>query len=146
MIEVKSIYIKDASFESPHTPKILDLQWNPNVDIDMHSINGKIEEADNLYESILQITVTAKHEETTIFMVEVEQAGVFQISELSGEELNKALQVDCPNILFPYAREAISSIVSRGGFPQLLLAPINFKSIYLQKNYAKKERMTGKPH
>ena len=79
-------------------------------------------------------------------MVEVEQAGVFQISELSGEELNKALQVDCPNILFPYAREAISSIVSRGGFPQLLLAPINFKSIYIQKNYAKKERMTGKPH
>ena len=146
MIEVKHIYIKDASFESPHTPKILELQWNPNVDINLHSIHAKIEDEDNLYESILQITVTAKHEETTIFMAEVEQAGVFQISEISGEELNKALQVECPNILFPYVREAISSMVTKGGFPQLLLAPINFESIYIQKHYAKKEQMTGKPH
>ena len=145
MIEIKHIYIKDASFESPHTPKVLGLQWNPNVDIKLHSLNAKMEE-DNLYESILQITVTAKHEETTIFMAEVEQAGVFKISELGEEELDKTLQVECPNILFPYAREAISNMVSKGGFPQLLMAPINFENIYIQKNYAKSERMTSKPH
>lgn len=145
MIEIKYIYVKDASFESPHTPQILEQQWNPNVDIKLHSLNAKIEEND-LYESILQVTVTAKNEETTIFVAEVEQAGVFQIAELDGEELDKTLQVECPNILFAYAREAISSMVSKGGFPQLLMAPINFESIYIQKHYAKKEQMTSKPH
>ena len=145
MIEVKHIYIKDISFESPHTPKVLESQWNPNVDIKLHSLNTKVE-GDNLYESVLQVTVTAKHDETTIFMVEVEQAGLFQITELSGEELDKTLQVECPNILFPYAREAISGMVSKGGFPQLLMAPINFESIYIQKHYAKNEQVTSKPH
>ena len=145
MIEVKHIYIKDASFESPHAPKILETQWNPNVDIKLHSLNAKLDD-DDLYESILQVTVTAKHEDSTIFMAEVEQAGVFQISEFVGEELDKILQVECPNILFPYAREAISSLVSKGGFPQLLMAPINFEHIYIQKHHAKNERMTSKPH
>ena len=146
MIEIKHIYVKDSSFESPHTPEILDAQWNPNVDIKLHSLNTKMEGDDDLYESVLHVTVTAKHDETTIFIVEIEQAGMFQISELMGEELDKALQVECPNILFPYAREAISSMVSKGGFPQLLMAPINFESIYIQKNYAKNERVTSKPH
>ena len=146
MIEIKYIYVKDASFESPHTPQILELQWSPNIDIKLHSLNTKMEEDDDLYESILHVTVTAKHEETTIFMAEIEQAGVFQISELSGEELDKILQVECPNILFPYAREAISNLVSKGGFPQLLMAPINFESIYIQKHYAKNEQVTSKPH
>lgn len=145
MIEVKHIYIKDASFESPHTPKILESQWNPNLDIKLHSLNTKMDE-DDLYESILHITVTAKRDETTIFMVEVEQAGLFHISELVGEELDKTLQVECPNILFPYARETISSMVSKGGFPQLLMAPINFESIYTQKHYAKTEQVMSKPH
>ena len=146
MIEIKHIYIKDASFESPHTPHILESQWNPTVDIKLHSLNTRIEEDDNLYESILHVAVTAKHDETTIFMVEIEQAGVFEISELMDEELDKTLQVECPNILFPYAREAISYMVSKGGFPQLLMAPINFESIYIQKNYAKNEQVTSKPH
>ena len=146
MIEIKYIYIKDASFESPHTPQILESQWNPNIDIKLHSLNTKIEEDDDLYESILHVTVIAKHEETTIFVAEIEQAGVFQISELSDEELDKTLQVECPNILFPYAREAISNMVSKGGFPQLLMAPINFESIYVQKQYAKNEQVTSKPH
>ena len=145
MIEVRNIYIKDASFESPHTPKILEFQWDPNVDIKLHSLNEKMEE-NNVYESILRITVTAKRDETTIFMAEVEQAGLFQISELVGEELDRTLQVECPNILFPYAREAISNMVSKGGFPQLLMAPINFESIYIQKHYAKNEQVTSKPH
>ena len=145
MIEVKHIYIKDASFESPHTPKVLELQWNPNVDIKLHSLNAKMDEED-LYESVLQVTVTAKHDETTVFMAEVEQAGLFQISELADEELDRTLQVECPNILFPYAREAISNMVSKGGFPQLLMAPINFESIYIQKHHAKQEQITSKPH
>jgi len=145
MIEIKYIYLKDASFESPHTPKILEVHWSPNVDIKLHSMNSKLEE-DDLYESVLQVSVTAKHEETTIFVAEVEQAGVFQISELLEEELDKTLQVECPNILFPYAREAISGLVSKGGFPQLLMAPINFEHIYIQKNHAQNERVTGKPH
>ena len=145
MIEIKHIYIKDVSFESPRTPEILDLQWDPNVDIKLHSQNSKLEESD-LYESVLQITVIAKHEETTIFMAEVEQAGVFQIPILEGEELNKTLQVECPNILFPYARENISSMISKGGFPPLLMASIDFENLYIQKHYAKKEQMTGKPH
>ena len=146
MIEIKYIYVKDASFESPYTPQILESQWNPNIDIKLHSLNTQMEDDDDMYESILHVTVTAKHKETTIFMVEIEQAGVFQISELSGEELDKALQVECPNILFPYAREAISNMVSKGGFPQLLMAPINFESIYIQKHYAENEQMTSKPH
>ena len=146
MIEIKHIYVKDASFESPHTPQILEAQWNPNVDIKLHSLNTKMDDDENLYESVLHITVTAKHDKTTIFMVEIEQAGVFHISELMGEDLDKTLQVECPNILFPYAREAISSMVSKGGFPQLLMAPINFESIYIQKNYAKNEQVTSKPH
>lgn len=144
-IEIKQIYLRDVSFESPHAPEILGQQWQPNIDIKLHSSNRKIDE-DNLYESVLQVTVTAKQNDITVFVVEVEQAGVFEIPNDSNEAVDKALQVECPNILFPFARETITSVISKGGFPQVLMGPINFESIYQQKKFVQDEPVVGKPH
>lgn len=144
-IEIKQLYLKDVSFESPHAPEALNQQWQPNVDIKLHSSNRKLSE-DNLYESVLQVTVTAKQNDITVFVVEVEQAGIFEIPEDGDEWVDKALQVECPNILFPFAREMITSTISKGGFPHILMGPINFESIYQQKKFVQDEPVVGKPH
>ncbi len=126
---IQKIYVKDVSFEAPHAPVIFTEKWAPNIDLQLSSNSQAV--GDNLFEVVLTITATAKLGDKTAFLVEVQQAGVFTIQGV-GENLGPLLGSFCPNILFPYAREAISDLVTRGGFPQLLLAPVNFDALYAQ--------------
>jgi preprotein translocase subunit SecB len=127
---IQKIYIKDISYEAPHTPETFRVEWRPNIDVQLNSDAKGI--AENLYEVVLRITVTAKVGENTAFLVEVHQAGIFGVAGFPPDNLKAILGSYCPNVLFPYAREAISDFVSRGGFPQLLLAPVNFDALYLK--------------
>lgn len=126
---IQRIYTKDLSFESPLTPRIFNNpEWKPEVNIELSVNNEEI--GDNTYEVVLLITVTLKHQKDTVLVCEVKQAGIFTIEGVEGQGLGQLLASYCPNILFPYAREVISDVVVRGGFPQLLLAPVNFDALY----------------
>ena len=125
---IHKIYVKDLSFETPNSPAIFRGEWRPQIDIQLHSEAKRIEP--DLYEVLLTVTVTAKLQERTAFLVEVHQAGVFGIAGVPEGRLGPMLGSFCPNLLFPYARETVSDLVTRGGFPQLLLAPVNFDALY----------------
>ncbi|HEB63581.1 MAG TPA: protein-export chaperone SecB [Gammaproteobacteria bacterium] len=131
---VQNIYTKDISFESPNSPHIFREQMNLNINLQVS--NNATVLAENIHEVVLSITVTAKlgekEDAKTAYLVEIQQAGIFQITGFSQQELGAMVGSYCPNLLFPYAREAISSMVSKGGFPQLLLAPLNFDALYEQ--------------
>lgn len=128
---LQRIYTKDVSFESPSTPKIFRQNWQPNVNVDLNTKSSRIDEEGN-FEVVLTLTVTAKIEEDTAFLVEVQQAGIFYMVGIEGEPLRQVLATVGPNILFPYARENIDSLVIKGGFPALMLAPVNFDALYRQ--------------
>ncbi|MFZ0254134.1 MAG: protein-export chaperone SecB [Gammaproteobacteria bacterium] len=125
---IHKIYVKDLSFETPNSPAIFRNEWRPQVDIQLHSEAKRIEP--DLYEVVLSVTVTSKLQETTAFLVEVHQAGIFGIAGVPEGHLGPMLSSFCPNLLFPYARETVSDLVARGGFPQFLLAPVNFDALY----------------
>ena len=128
---IQRIYVKDSSFEAPEAPAIFREQWEPKVNIDLHTSSSIIE--GTVYEVILGVTVTVKIKEKAAFLAEVKQAGIFSIGEFPEDQRKQLLGSFCPNILFPYAREALTSMVTRGGFPQLYLAPINFDAVYQQQ-------------
>lgn len=128
---IQRIYVKDLSFETPNTPAVFQQQWEPELNLDLNTQSTKLEE--NIYEVVLTVTVTVSNKETTAFLVEVKQAGIFTIQGAQGPQLDHLLGSFCPGILYPYAREAITSQVLRGSFPQLVLAPINFDALYMQK-------------
>jgi preprotein translocase subunit SecB len=128
---MQRIYTKDISFESPATPAVFKKQWQPKVNVDLNTKSDKIDEQGN-FEVVLTITITAKVDEDTAFLVEVQQAGIFLISGFEGEELRRILGTAAPNILFPYARESIDSLCVKGGFPPVMLAPVNFDALYQQ--------------
>ena len=127
---IEKIYLKDVSFESPAAPAIFTEDWSPEINMDLNTQAKPLE--NDFYEVELNITVTAKNNDATGFLVEIKQCGIFSISGMDEANLNGMLGSFCPNVLFPYAREAISDLVSKGGFPQLLLAPVNFDAIYAQ--------------
>ncbi len=127
---LQRIYVKDISFESPNAPEIFQGEWKPQVNLDLNTGNKKL--TDNQYEVVVSVTVTAKIGEKTAFIVEVQQAGVFMIEGIEGPQLGQTLGAFCPNILFPYAREAIDNMINRGSFPSLMLAPVNFDAIYAE--------------
>jgi preprotein translocase subunit SecB len=128
---LQRIYTKDVSFESPKSPEAFLKQWKPQINLELNTRHSLISE-DN-YEVVLSITVTAKNEaEEIVYLAEIKQAGVFLIKGLAEEPLAQTLGSFCPNVLFPYAREAVDSVVSRGSFPPLMLAPVNFDAIYQQ--------------
>ena len=132
--EIRKIYLKDSSVESPHAPQIFLTEGNqPEISIDATIKSAKLEQGD-YYEVVLGLTVTSKIGEQTAFLVEVHQAGVFQIAGVANEDMPLALEIACPNILLPFAREAIADLVAKAGFPQLLLSPINFEALYSQKH------------
>lgn len=128
---MQKIYTKDLSFESPVTPAVFTQQWQPKLSVDLNTRSGSIDEEGN-FEVVLSITVTAKMEEETAFLIEVHQAGVFLVRGFQPEELKRILGTAAPNVLFPYAREAIDAICIKGGFPPLMLAPVNFEAVYQQ--------------
>jgi len=127
---IQKIYIKDVSFESPNTPTIFTKEWQPDVSLDLNTNAHPIGEG--VYEVVLSLTTTVKNQDETAFLVEVQQAGIFSISGFSEADMGQMLGSFCPNILFPYAREAISDLVTKGGFLPLLLAPVNFDALYAQ--------------
>lgn len=128
---VQRIYTKDISFESPQTPGVFREQWSPQVNVELNTRSDKFDEEGN-FEVVLVITVTAKMNDKTAFLCEVHQAGVFTIRGFEGENLRRILGTAAPNILFPYARETIDNLVVKGGFPALMLAPVNFDALYQQ--------------
>ncbi|MCB1692528.1 MAG: protein-export chaperone SecB [Pseudomonadales bacterium] len=128
---LQRIYVRDLSFESPKAPNAFRGPWKPKVNLDLNSHHGEIEEG--LYEVVLHLTATTRNEEEEVlYLAEVQQAGVFLIRGLDGAMLDQTLGSFCPNVLFPYAREAIDSLVTRGSFPPLMLAPVNFDALYEQ--------------
>jgi preprotein translocase subunit SecB len=128
---IEKIYIKDLSLEIPHAPQIFIQREAPQVNIELSNAATKLD--DGVFEVVITVTVTSKIEDKTVFLVEVAQAGIFQVRNVSEENLEPIVSVACPNILFPYAREAVSDIVTRAGFPPVLLNPINFEALYAQQ-------------
>lgn len=136
---IQKIYIKDVSFESPDTPQAFSFtKWEPKIDLNLNNAHNNID--DNLYEAVLTITATVKHQDKTAFLVEVQQAGIFAVMGFNDNDKKYLLGSQCMNILFPYARETISDITTRGGFPPLILSPVNFDALY-QKHMQQQSAM-----
>lgn len=133
---LQRIYVRDLSFESPGAPNSFRQQWKPKVNLELNAGNNHIE--GNLWEVVLNLTVTARNEqEEVMYLVEVQQAGIFLIDGLEKEAMDHTLGSFCPGLLFPYAREAVDALVTRGSFPPLMLAPVNFDAIYEQSRLAR---------
>jgi preprotein translocase subunit SecB len=127
---LQKIYLKDTSFETPNSPAVFTEEWKPEINVELSTAGKPL--TDEMMEVVLTVTVTAKLGEKTAFLVEVQQAGVFTIVGFNTEELAHMQGSYCPSLLFPYAREAISDLIGKGGFPQLLLAPVNFDALLAQ--------------
>ena len=128
VFSIEKVYVKDLSVEIPNAPQVFLEREAPTVDIQLHHNSTGIEEG--VYETVLTVTVTAKANDKTMFLVEVAQAGIFVARNIPGQELEQVLGIACPNILFPYVREVISDTVVRAGFPPVILSPVNFEAIY----------------
>ena len=133
-LSVERVYLKDASYEAPAVPLVFTQQVTPELNIQVGIAHTTLNEAQGVYEVVLTVTVNAKERDKTVFLVEIQQGGLFRITGLRGEMLEQALEVACSHILLPFAREAINDFVSKGGFPQLLISPINFEALYQQKH------------
>lgn len=128
---IGKIYVKDFSFESPQAPQVFNkTDWKPQMDLNFRSNYAALD--NEHHEVVLTITIEAKAENKTLFLLELQQAGIFEIVGYAGEELGAIIGSYCPNILFPYAREAIASLIQKGGFPEFVLQPINFDALYAQ--------------
>ena len=125
------IYTKDMSFESPMTPNVFRQEWKPAVNVDPNNKSTRGDDQGN-HEVVLTLTITATLEEQTAFLVEGQQAGIFFVSGLEEDAMRQLLATVAPTILFPYAREAIDNLVVKGGFPALMIAPVNFDALFRQ--------------
>lgn len=129
-LAIRKLYVKDLSFESPAAPGLFSGQVNPEISINLGASSSSLGGDD--HEVVVTATVEAKREDTALFLVEVQQAGIFHVPGVEGAELAWALGVTCPNILFPYVRQVISDMTVAGGMPPLLLNPVNFEALYRQ--------------
>ena len=134
---IEKIYLKDASLEIPNAPQIFTDRSQPQVGIELSNFAQQLE--DNVFEVAIKVTVTSKIEDKTVFLVEVTQAGIFQIRGVPEENLEMIVGITCPNILFPYARESVSDLVVRAGFQPVLLNPINFEALFAQQKQQQAE-------
>lgn len=128
---IEKLYVKDLSVEVPNAPEIFLEREAPQVEIQLNTGGRTV--GDSVYEVVLTVTVTAKMGDKTVFLVEVGQAGIFRIQNVPEEQIEPLIAVACPNILFPYAREAVSDSVSRAGFQPIVLQPVNFEGMYMQR-------------
>jgi preprotein translocase subunit SecB len=128
---LQRIYVRDLSFEAPKSPEIFRQEWNPSVELDLNTRQKDLE--GDFHEVVLTLSVTVKTGDEVAFIAEVQQAGIFLIKGLDPAAMSHTLGAFCPNILFPYAREALDSLVLRGSFPALMLAPVNFDALYAQE-------------
>jgi preprotein translocase subunit SecB len=132
-LDTKKVYLKDISFESPNSPTLFNIEkLEPDLDIQMSIKHGKVGD-DGHYEVVLITTASATQQDKTLFLIEVQQAGVFKLDNIPDDKIEAILEVACPNILLPFVREEISSLVTKGGFPQLLINPVNFDALYRHK-------------
>ena len=131
VFSIEKIYVKDISIEVPNAPQIFLERETPSIEVQIQSAANAIGEG--MFEVALTVTVNAKQEEKAFFLVEVVKAGIFQIRNVPEQDMEPILAVACPNILFPYARETISDAINRAGFPPVILAPVNFESLYQQR-------------
>jgi preprotein translocase subunit SecB len=139
-ISIAKIYLKDFSFESPQAPEVFKSgEWSPKTDLNLRSSHTVVD--GNHHEVVLTITVDAKEGDKTVFLIELHQAGLFEVAGYVDEELNAIIGSFCPNILFPYARESIAGIIQKGGFPEFVLQPINFDALYARA----REQQADKP-
>lgn len=127
-LAIQRVYTKDVSFETPNSPAIFQKEWKPEVKLDLDTRSDKL--AEDTYEVVLAVTVTVSVEGQVAFLAEVQQAGIFSLGNLSEQQMAHAIGSFCPTTLFPYARETVANLVSRGSFPQLNLAPVNFDALY----------------
>ncbi|SEL23646.1 protein-export chaperone SecB [Halomonas daqiaonensis] len=137
---LQRIYVKDISFEAPNSPSVFQHPFKPKVGLNLDTTSRQVGEG--LHEVVVKVTAQVTHSEegTTSFLAEVEQAGLFRIGGIEGQQLEHTLGAFCPNMLFPYARECIDNLVNRGGFPPLMLAPVNFEAIYAQRKKRESEQ------
>ena len=126
-LQLQSVYLKDCSYEAPNGPRVQG-EWNPQINLDLHT--GVNPLGTDVSEVVLTVTVSAKQGELTLFLVEVKQAGIFIMKNLGEPEVKRSVASICPSVLFPYARAAVSNLVTQGGFPQFLLPPVNFDALY----------------
>jgi preprotein translocase subunit SecB len=132
-LSLQAVYLKDCSFEAPLGPRVTG-EWSPQIGLDINTAVSNI--GGDLHEVLLTVTVSAKQGEQTMFLVEVKQGGAFLMQNIPEPDFRRAVGVVCPGVLFPYARAAISGLVSQGGFPQLLLPPVNFEMLFATGNAA----------
>jgi len=131
--DIQKIYLQDVSLESPNSPVVFTRdKLAPELDVQINVSHQELDSDNGFFNVVLEVTVTATEGEHTIFLIEVHQAGVFRIANIAESELPLALEVAAPNVLLPFAREAVSDLAAKGGFPQLLINPVNFEALYRQ--------------
>ena len=128
---IEKLYVKDVSLEIPNAPQIFTDRTAPQVSVELGNATQKLD--DGIYEVAIKVTLTSKIADKVAFLVEITQAGIFGIRNVPDENMEMILAITCPNILFPYAREAVSDLVTRAGFAPVLLNPINFEALYMQQ-------------
>lgn len=143
--QLQRIYIKDVSFESPAAPDVFRSEWKPKMNVQLNNAARRIEDSDS-YEVEVTVTVTAEQEGKTAYLVEVKQAGIFTIAGIGQEDLDQLLGAYCPNLLFPYAREVVSSLIMNGSFPAFHVQPINFDALFAQAQARKAEQSGEAAH
>ena len=130
--EIQKIYLRDASLECPNSPGVfLEQKWQPEANLQLSSKSERLDNEN--YEVVLTVTLTVKSGESTAYLVEVHQSGIFLIKDFPEDQMDPLLGVGCPNVLFPFARETVAELVQKAGFPQHLLPPVNFEAIYAQQ-------------
>ena len=129
-LRIDRIYLRDLSFESPQAPAVFASEWKPQFQIELNTRANRLD--DGRFEVVLMLNLEAKSDESTLFMVELQQAGIFRIEETDEEKRREALGVACPHVLFPYARETVDTLLVKGTFPPFMLAPVNFDALYAE--------------
>lgn len=143
VFEIQKIFQKDISFEAPNSPQIFTQEWKPDTNVQITTEAKTLEK--NVREVVLNITVTTKSGDKTAYLVEIQQAGIFTMKGFEEQQLGHLLGSYCPNILFPFARELVAELIAKGGFPHLLLAPVNFDVLYAQhQQHLKQEVQSSK--
>jgi preprotein translocase subunit SecB len=138
VFSIEKVYVKDASVETPNSPQVFLEPTQPQVEVQLQNAAQRLSDA--LFEVVVTVTVTAKAGDKTLFLVEVAQAGIFQIQNVPESDLEPILGVGCPNILFPYAREVVADLIGRAGFPAIHLQPVNFEAMYAARLEAEAQK------
>jgi preprotein translocase subunit SecB len=142
-LALQGVYLKDCSYEAPQGPRG-EGNWQPQINLDLATSSSAIQ--GDVREVVLTVTVSAKQNDKTLFLVEVKQAGIFLMQNLGDEDAKRAIASVCPAVLFPYARSMVSQLVSQGGFPQLLLPPVNFDALYMNAQQGADQQTPSQPN